>query len=229
MEGYPSTVARQLVGVSPKQLSYWAETGLVTPSFASGRGRGSSRLYSFRDLVQLKVVAELLGVGVSLQRVRKAIGYLRKHFPDLSYPLAELTLLTDGETIFHLTDDAEVIVDTVRHGGQLVFSVPFADLVNRLRERLDTLPIARTGSVTVGEFEFSVTLTPDKEDGGFVAVCPALPGCISQGDSAREALTNIQDAAQGWLDVNAQLEAEGKVPKMSMRKHRKRKTRRVSA
>ena len=210
-------------------MSYWAKTGLVTPSVASGRGRGSSRLYSFRDLVQLQVVGKLLGAGVSLQRVRKALGYLRRHAPDLSQPLAELTLLTDGETIFHLTDDADVIVDTVRHGGQLVFSVPFAEWVERLRRRLDEFPMAQTGSVALGDFEFTVTLTPDKHDGGFVAECPALPGCVSQGDTVSEALANIQDAAEGWLEVNADLEAKGKVAKLPLARHRKRKSRRVSA
>lgn len=229
MEGYPSTVAHRVVGVSPTQLTYWAKTALVTPSVAPGRGRGLSRLYSFRDLVQLQVVAKLRGIGVSLQRIRRAVGYLRKNFRDLSHPLADLTLLTDGKTIFHLTGDPDVIVDIVQHKGQLVFSVPLAELVEQLRQSLDTLPMAQTGSVTVDEFEFTVTLTPDQDDGGFVAECPALPGCISQGETVREALANIQDAAQGWLKANADLEAKGKVSKLPLRKHRKRKTRRVSA
>jgi len=218
MEGFPSKIAREVTGVTPTQLSYWAKTGLVTPSVASGRGRGSARLYSFRDLVQIGVVAKLLGAGISLQRVRKAVAYVRRHFPDLSHPLAELTLLTDGETIFHLTDDPDVIVDTVRHDGQLVFSVPFTKLVERLRQRLNTAPVPQSRTIIVGEFEFPVTLTPDQEDGGFVAECPALPGCVSQGDTVSEALTNIQDAAQGWLEVNAELEARGEVRKLPTRK-----------
>ena len=229
MEGFPSKVVRDVTGVTPTQLSYWAKTGLVTPSVAPGRGRGSSRLYSFPDLVQLQVVANLLGAGISLQRVRKAVGYLRRHLPDLSHPLAELTLLTDGDTIFHLTDDPEVIVDTVRHGGQLVFAVPFTELVERLRERLNTAPFPQTRTLTVGEFEFPVTMTPDHQDGGFVAECPALPGCVSQGETVSEALGNIRDAAQGWLEVNAELERKGEVRKLPTRKYRKRKTRRASA
>jgi len=68
--------------------------------------------------------------------------------------------------------------------------------------------------ITVGELEIAVTLTPDELDGGFVAECPALPGCISQGDTLREALTNIQDAAQGWLEVNDTLEASGQARKL---------------
>lgn len=227
MEGFLSSIARAVTGVSPTQLSYWARTGLVTPSVAPGRGRGTSRLYSFRDLVQLAVVAKLLGAGISLQRVRKAVGFLRKNFPDLSHPLAELTLLTDGDSVFHLTDKAKVIVDTVRHGGQLVFSLHFTELVNGLRQRLDTVPMSQTHAITVGEFEFPVTLTPDAEDGGYVVECPALPGCISQGETVAEALTNIQDAAEGWLAVNAKMEAKGQVPKLPMSRYRKASRRTV--
>jgi len=213
VSGYPSSIARAVTGVSPTQLSYWAKTGLVTPSVSPGRGRGTSRLFSFRDLVQLAVVAKLLGAGISLQRVRKAVGYLRKHSPDLSHPLAELTLLTDGESIFHLTSNPKVIVDTIKHGGQLVFAVSFTDIVNDLRTQVETVPMPQTHNIAVGEFEFAVTLTPDADDGGYVVECPALPGCISQGDTVAESLANIRDAAEGWLEVNAAMESRGDVPK----------------
>ncbi len=221
MDGYPSKVAVVVAGVSRTQLAYWARTGLVLPSVAPGRGRGTSRLYSFRDLVQLAVVGRLLAAGVSLQRVRKAVAYLRRHFPDLSAPLAELTLLTDGDTVFHLTADPRVIVDAVRHGGQLVYALAFGELVNAVRERLDTIPLAQTRTVAVGDFEFPVMLTPDADDGGYVVECPALPGCLSQGDTVTEALANIAEAAGGWLEANAEQEAAGHVARLPLQRFRR--------
>ncbi|HEY3245928.1 MAG TPA: MerR family transcriptional regulator, partial [Phycisphaerae bacterium] len=187
MDEYPSKIARAVTGVTPMQLSYWAKTGLVVPSVSPGRGRGAQRRYSLRDLVQLAVVGRLLGAGISLQRVRKAVAYLRRHFPDLSHPLAELTLLTDGESVFHLTADPRVIVDTVRHAGQLVYALAFGELVDQVRTKLAAYPMRQTRAVTVGNFEFPVILTPDAEDGGYVAECPSLPGCLSQGETIDEA------------------------------------------
>ncbi|NOT02714.1 MAG: MerR family transcriptional regulator [Phycisphaerales bacterium] len=229
MEGYPSRIAQAVTGVSPTQLSYWARTGVVTPTVSPGRGRGSSRLYSFADLVQLQVVANVLRTGISLQRVRKAVGYLRKNFPDLSHPLAELALLTDGVSIFHLTADPKVIVDTVRHSGQMVFAVALRELVNDLRRRVETIPMPQTHTIAVGEFEFPVTLTPDEDDGGYVVECPALPGCVSQGDTVTEALENIADAATGWLEVNAEMESRGQIRKLPVKRFRKRGKRRATA
>ena len=49
--------------------------------------------------------------------------------------------------------------------------------------------------------KFTVILTPDDEDGGFVAECPAITGCVSEGESIDEALRNIQEAIEGCLEA----------------------------
>ncbi len=85
-----------LIGVSGRQVDYWASTGVVRPSVKSAAGKGSRREYSFKDLVALKMAKRLKDEGISLQRIRKALAFLRKHFPDLKQPLAELRFLTDG-------------------------------------------------------------------------------------------------------------------------------------
>ncbi len=224
MDGYPSRVATDVTGATTMQLAYWQRTGLVEPSVSPGRGRGSARLYSFRNLVQLAVVRQLLGAGVSLQRVRKSVAYLRKHFPDVSHPLAQLTLLTDGDSVFHLTDDPKLIVDTVRHAGQVVFSLKVGGIVNEVRSLLERIPIAQTRAVTVGDFEFPVRLTPDPDDGGYLVECPGLPGCVSQGDSLDEAMSNIADAARGWLAANRAEESKGNVRKLPLNRFRRRAT-----
>ena len=76
-EGYRVPDVCRIVGISYRQLDYWARTGLVTPSIRDAHGSGTQRLYSFQDLVSLKVIKKLLDTGVSLQRVRKAVEHLR--------------------------------------------------------------------------------------------------------------------------------------------------------
>lgn len=75
--GYRGVTACHAAGISYRQLDYWARTTLVVPSVRDASGSGTSRLYSFRDLVVLKVVKRLLDAGVSLQNIRKAIEALR--------------------------------------------------------------------------------------------------------------------------------------------------------
>jgi DNA-binding transcriptional MerR regulator len=81
----------------------------IKPSVREASGYGSVRLYSFTDLVQLRVAKTLKDKGLSLQRIRKSIHYLKKAFPELEKPLAEKKLITDGETIFVLTEEKDAI------------------------------------------------------------------------------------------------------------------------
>jgi len=77
-EGYRVPDVCKLVGISYRQLDYWARTGLLTPSVREAGGSGTQRLYSFQDLIQLKVIKKLIDAGISLQRNRKAVVYLRE-------------------------------------------------------------------------------------------------------------------------------------------------------
>src|SRR6185503_20415676 len=95
-DGFSADVTHRVVGVTYRQLVYWDKTGLIRPSIQKARGRGSRRVYSFEDLVELRVVARLLAVSISLRAVRKVARYLRQHFTEVVRPLAQLSLLTDG-------------------------------------------------------------------------------------------------------------------------------------
>src|ERR671923_1680308 len=75
-QGYRVPDVCKIIGISYRQLDYWARTGLVRPSIKDAQGSGTQRQYSFQDLVVLKVIKSLLDTGVSLQRVRKAVEYL---------------------------------------------------------------------------------------------------------------------------------------------------------
>ena len=117
-EGYRVPDVCRLVGISYRQLDYWARTGLVTPSVRNAGGSGTQRLYSFQDLVELKVIRKLLDTGISLQRIRKAVQYLRGHMG--SRP-ASMTLMSDGVRVYAATSPDE-IVDLVSK-GQGVFAI----------------------------------------------------------------------------------------------------------
>jgi DNA-binding transcriptional MerR regulator len=117
-----------LVGITYRQLDYWARTGLLTPSLADASGSGSRRRYSYHDVLELKVIKQLLDAGVSLQSARRAVECLRE---DLQADLASANLvLTAGSTVLAGTDDE--VVDLLK-GGQGVFNiVPLSPLKEAL-------------------------------------------------------------------------------------------------
>lgn len=118
--GYRAPQVCNLVGITYRQLDYWARTGLITPSVQEAHGSGSQRLYSFTDVVQLKVIKNLLDAGMSLKKIRSAVEILRSEMAS-DQPLADVTLLSDGQTIYAAHSDEEV-VDVLRR-GQGVFSI----------------------------------------------------------------------------------------------------------
>lgn len=116
--GYRGPQVCSIVGISYRQLDYWARTNLIRPSIADAKGSGSQRLYSYTDLVELKVIKSLLDAGVSLQQARRSIEYLRTNLGgDISS--ARLVLNGPGSVLVH--SDGE-LVDLLRR-GQGVFSV----------------------------------------------------------------------------------------------------------
>lgn len=133
MDGFTSFSAGRLTGCTGNQLRYWDKIGLVKPSVQATRGRpGVRRLYSFRDLIALKVVKSLLDGGMSLQRVRRAIEYLREN-AGLDQQLSQLRLITDGQTIFAVGRDDGEILDALRQ-GQLAFVLAIDRLAGEVDE-----------------------------------------------------------------------------------------------
>jgi len=126
--GYGGPQVCKIVGISYRQLDYWARTDLLRPSLADAAGSGTQRRYSYRDLVALKVIKSLLDAGLSLQTARKAIEYLRDH---LGEDLASTSLVLDGSRSV-LVRTGEDIVDVVRQGQGVLNIVPLAGLVEQL-------------------------------------------------------------------------------------------------
>ncbi len=117
--GYRGPTVYKLVGITYRQLDYWTRTGLVTPSVRAADGSGSHRLYSFEDVVELRVIKRLLDAGISLQKIREAIGYLRGE--SAGRPLSDVTLISDGKRIYACHSGEEVI--DVLSNGQAVFGI----------------------------------------------------------------------------------------------------------
>jgi DNA-binding transcriptional MerR regulator len=118
--GYRAPQVCRLVGITYRQLDYWARTRLLEPTIKAASGSGSQRLYSFADVVQLKVIRRLLDAGMSLKKIRQAVQILREQIKS-ERPLADVTLLSDGQTIYaaHSPDE---LVDVFRR-GQGVFGI----------------------------------------------------------------------------------------------------------
>jgi DNA-binding transcriptional MerR regulator len=148
--GYRGPTAMSAAGITYRQLDYWARTGLVAPTVRSASGSGTQRLYSFKDILVLKVVKRLLDTGVSLQNIRVAVEALRARGVD---DLADITLLSDGSTVYECTSSEEV-VDLLR-GGQGVFGIAVSGALRELRGSLAHLP---------GERADGLELTPSVEE-----------------------------------------------------------------
>jgi DNA-binding transcriptional MerR regulator len=117
-EGYRIPDVQKIVGISYRQLDYWARTGLVRPSIRDAGGSGTQRLYSFEDLVVLRTIKKLLDAGVSLQRIRRAIGFLRDN---LDAQPQGVTIMSDGTGIYACESPDEVM-DLLQR-GQGVFGI----------------------------------------------------------------------------------------------------------
>ncbi len=136
--GYRGPTACTVAGITYRQLDYWARTGLVVPSVRPASGSGTQRLYSFRDILLLKVVKRLLDTGVSLQNIRLAVTHLREAG---EADLTDVTLMSDGTTVYACTSPDEV-VDLVQ-GGQGVFGIAVGRVVSEVEGSLAELPAER--------------------------------------------------------------------------------------
>ena len=132
--GYRGATACVAAGISYRQLDYWARTDLISPSIKSAAGSGSQRLYSFRDIIVLKIVKRLLDTGVSLQNIRTAVEHLRKRgVADLE----SMTLMSDGVSIYECNSPDEI--NDLLQGGQGVFGIAINKVWNEVEGSLANL------------------------------------------------------------------------------------------
>ncbi|GAA3397919.1 MerR family transcriptional regulator [Streptomyces roseoviridis] len=145
--GYRGPTACAAAGITYRQLDYWARTGLVEPSVRPAYGSGTQRLYSFRDVVVLKIVKRFLDTGVALQNIRAAVQHLRaRGFRDLE----RMTLMSDGATVYECSSPDEVV--DLLQGGQGVFGIAVGVVWRDVESALSQLHGERvdTGETLIG-------------------------------------------------------------------------------
>jgi DNA-binding transcriptional MerR regulator len=116
--GFSGTKAAKIVGISYRQLDYWARTGLVRPSLTDAKGSGSRREYSYRDLLELRVIKSLLDAGIKLESVRTAFDYLRVH---VETDIVSAHLVISGSDV--VLCEGDQLIDVMRNAGQGVLNI----------------------------------------------------------------------------------------------------------
>lgn len=204
--GFGARAVLQLTGVSYRQLDHWARTGLVGSSIRQAAGRGSRRVYSFGDLVALRVVGQLRDAGVSVQTIRRAVRWLRSH---ADRPLSTLALAAHGKQVFALTDDPAKLIEATGE-GQVVLAISVAKVARHLERGVSEISAPRDVTVRVRGRGYKAVLTPDLEAGGYTVEVPELPGCRTEGDDLAEAKRMTKDAIELWLSVDERPKARSR-------------------
>jgi DNA-binding transcriptional MerR regulator len=156
--GYRGPVAAGVVGITYRQLDYWARTSLVLPTVRPATGSGTSRLYGFRDILELKIVKRLLDTGVSLQQIRTAVEHLRARG---TTDLTQVTLMSDGVSVYECTSPDEVI--DLLAGGQGVFGIAIGRVWQEIEGSLSQLPSDQS-EYAVAESDISDSVTSGNDE-----------------------------------------------------------------
>lgn len=139
--GYSGTQAAEIVGITYRQLDYWARTDLVRPSLSDAKGSGSRRRYSYRDLLELRVIKSLLDAGIKLENVRDVFTYLRSH---VDSDIASAHIVIQGSSV--LLCDGEQLVDVVRRGQGVLNLLSLAGVKDEVDHQIVALrPDAAAG------------------------------------------------------------------------------------
>jgi len=133
--GFRGPQVCSIVGITYRQLDYWARTGLLVPSITAAKGSGTQRRYSYRDVLELKVIKQLLDAGLSLVSARKAVECLRQ---DLGEDIASANLVING-TGSVLASSGEELIDVLRGGQGVLSLVPMAGVVSELEAAITEL------------------------------------------------------------------------------------------
>ena len=148
--GFRGPTACNAAGITYRQLDYWARTGLVEPTVRSATGSGTQRLYSFKDILLLKIIKRLLDAGVSLQQIRIAIDHLRVRGTD---DLTQVTLMSDGASVYECRSADEVI--DLLQGGQGVFGIAIGGVWKEIEGSLHELPSERAVEISSADDELA--------------------------------------------------------------------------
>jgi DNA-binding transcriptional MerR regulator len=160
MKSFSGTQAAEIVGITYRRLDYWARTDLVRPSAADATGSGSRREYTYRDLLELKVIKKLLDAGIRLESIRDVFAYMREH---VDTDISAAHLVISGSSV--ILCDGDELIDVLRHGQGVLNVLPMSGVRDEVDRRIIAFaPAAQEPDVEV------VTKSDDDEEGGTAAV-----------------------------------------------------------
>ncbi len=134
IETYSGHSAAEIVGITYRQLDYWASTNLIRPTAADASGSGSRRLYTYKDLLELKVIKKLLDAGIKLPKIRIVFAYMREH---VDTEIASAHIVIDGNSV--ILCDGDNLIDVVRHGQGVLNVLPLAGVKDEIDRRIVSL------------------------------------------------------------------------------------------
>ncbi|MGH9119967.1 MAG: MerR family transcriptional regulator [Acidimicrobiales bacterium] len=141
-EGWSGAKTAEIVGITYRQLDYWARTDLIRPSLADANGSGTRRRYSYSNLLELKVIKRLLDAGIRLEQVREVFDYLRQQ---VGSEVASANLVIDGHSVMLARDDGELI-DLVRKGQGVLNILSLATVKDEVDAHLSDIKVHPTRS-----------------------------------------------------------------------------------
>ena len=139
-QSFSGSQAAQIAGITYRQLDYWARTNLIRPSLTDAKGSGSRRSYEYRDLLELKVIKQLLDAGIKLESVREVFNYLRSH---VDTEIAAAHIVISGKAVVLCQGDQ--LVDVVRNGQGVLNVLPLANI----KYDVDAMIVSLAGRNTV--------------------------------------------------------------------------------
>lgn len=151
---FSGTHAASIVGITYRQLDYWARTDLVRPSAHDASGSGSRREYVYRDLLELKVIKNLLDAGIKLESVRAVFNYLRRH---VTTDVAAAHVVISGKSV--VLCDGEHLIDAVRNGQGVLNVLPLANVKQELDASITELKKKERDEYVARQKDFNARLT----------------------------------------------------------------------
>jgi len=207
--GFNAVTVTRLTGLTYRKLGYLDRIGLVKPSIRQATGSGSRRVYSFEDLVSLRVLAEARLSGISLQALRTAIEHLQKRQAAGRKPIARLSLTWHGKQLFVRTDNPKTLEDLTA-GGQFAMVLPVEKIVRDLGKQVTEISAPRRFTVKAKGREFEAIATPDLEAGGYTIEILGAPGCFSEAESMRDAPREAREALEAYFGAGVPVDAHHK-------------------
>jgi DNA-binding transcriptional MerR regulator len=133
-QGFSGKKAAEIVGITYRQIDYWARTDLIRPSSCDAAGSGSRRIYSYRDLLELRVIKTLLDAGIKLESVRDVFKYLRNH---VESEIAAAHIVISGQSVVLCQGDQ--LVDVLRNGQGVLNVLPLAGVKDQVDSQIVAL------------------------------------------------------------------------------------------